>query len=294
MWSIGIYIGNSPFNLTSENLSNPVLAAEDITDTPAKFVADPFMVKENYTWYMFFEVMNTHTNKGEIGLAISNDGLSWIYKQIVLDEPFHLSYPYVFKWKNEYYMTPESCKASSISLYKATDFPTKWKHIHTLLKGSYADPSIFHYDDKWWMFLGNPQSHETLRLYYADKLIGPWTEHPKSPIIKDDATIARPGGRIIIFDNRIFRFAQDDLPIYGKQIRMLEITEITTTNYKEKEITESPLLKASGNGWNEKGMHHVDPHQIDGKKWIACVDGYRKISVFKIRSRYARAEQCKK
>jgi hypothetical protein len=105
-WSIGIYAGNSPFDLsTPDNLKNPVITARDITDVTADFVADPFMIRENNKWHMFFEVM---TRKGEIGLAQSSDGLHWDYRQIVLREPFHLSYPYVFKWNDDYYMIPEA------------------------------------------------------------------------------------------------------------------------------------------------------------------------------------------
>lgn len=279
-WSIGIYMGESPFNLVSPgNTSNPVLTAKDVTDIPADFVADPFMIKENSAWYMFFEVMNAHTNQGDIGLAISSDGLNWVYRQIVLDEPFHLSYPYVFKWKTQYYMIPESRQASSIRLYKAVNFPTQWSFVATLLRGNYVDPSIFHRDDRWWLFVGTNLS-DTLRLYYADELIDPWVEHPKSPIIIGDANIARPGGRILIFNDRIFRYTQDDDPIYGNQVRAFEITRLTTVSYEEKEVTKSPILKASGIGWNAKGMHHVDPHQIDGSRWIACVDGYKEVLVF--------------
>jgi hypothetical protein len=97
-WSIGIYLGKSHVDLAPpETISNPVLTAKDITDVPADFVADPFMLHENGTWYMFFEVMNARDRKGDIGLATSVDGLKWTYQQIVLSESFHLSYPYVFK-----------------------------------------------------------------------------------------------------------------------------------------------------------------------------------------------------
>jgi hypothetical protein len=41
----------------------------------------------------------TGEQEGEIGLATSEDGLKWDYKQVVLNEPFHLSYPYVFEWQ---------------------------------------------------------------------------------------------------------------------------------------------------------------------------------------------------
>jgi len=46
-WSIGIYIGESIFNFVSpENISNPVLNAQDVTDVQANEVAD-LMVREN-------------------------------------------------------------------------------------------------------------------------------------------------------------------------------------------------------------------------------------------------------
>src|SRR5919106_1772188 len=67
-WSIGIYIGTSPWDFPSPTqIDNPVLTRRDVSDVPAAFVADPFMLRTAHTWYMFFEVVNTSTNKGEIG-----------------------------------------------------------------------------------------------------------------------------------------------------------------------------------------------------------------------------------
>src|SRR5437016_1587707 len=107
MWSIGIYSGESPFHLdATQGLSNPVLTRESVNDVSARFVADPFMILVDDIWHMFFEVLNQQTNKGEIGLATSDTGHVWVYQQIVLTEQFHLSYPYVFEWDGEYYMTP--------------------------------------------------------------------------------------------------------------------------------------------------------------------------------------------
>ena len=94
-------MGKSPFVLrVPSQVLGQGLFAEDVSDVPARFVADPFMLQDEGTWYMFFEVMNTRTNRGGIGLATSNDGLKWTYKRIALDEPFHLSYPHVFKWQD--------------------------------------------------------------------------------------------------------------------------------------------------------------------------------------------------
>lgn len=285
LWSIGIYAGDSPFALAPHGgARNPVLTAEDVTDVAADFVADPFMVKEDDTWYMFFEVMNSKTKLGHIGLATSKDGLSWRYEQIVLKESVHLSYPYTFKWNNEYYMIPESTEAADkeMRIYTAVRFPTQWKFVKALLKGRYADSSIFHFNGRWWIFAEtNPKGgHDTLGLYFADNPMGPWEEHPKNPVVVGDRTMARPGGRVIEFDRRIIRFAQDASFFYGNAVRAFEIVDLTTETYEEKEVTGNPILRGTGHGWNKKGMHHIDPHHLADGNWIACVDGFKDSLVF--------------
>jgi len=284
-WSIAIYKGNTPFNFYSpQNIDNPVLTFKDVKDVKAKFVADPFMVKEGPNWYMFFEVMNAQRGRGEIGLAVSEDGINWDYKQVVLRERFHLAYPYVFKWKDSYYMIPESHKAKSLRLYKAIEFPFKWEFVGNLLHGIFKDSSIFRFKDKWWLFTEiSPRGYGTLSFYYADDLRGPWIEHPKSPIIRGNPHTARPGGRVLVLNDQIIRYAQDDSPSYGNKVRAFEVTELSPFEYAEKEVEESPILKPAKAGWNAGGMHHIDPYPIDRDEWLACVDGYEKVLVSSIR-----------
>lgn len=271
-WSIGIYTGHSPFDLGQpKHIRNPVLTAEDVTDVPADFVADPFMVEVDSKWYLFFEVFNRETQHGDIGLATSDDGFTWAYQQIVLDEPFHLSYPYIFKWDGEYYMIPETHGQKEIRLYKATHFPTKWSFDKTLLQGDYQDSSIFRFDDRWWLFTSD--RNERLHLYYSDKLTGPWIMHPKNPIVEKDARIARPGGRVLVNNGSVIRYAQDDFPYYGNQVRAFVITKLTTSEYHENGAPQNPILSRGKGRWNSWGMHHIDAHQLGENEWIAVVDG---------------------
>lgn len=275
-WSIGIYFGTSPFTFTSpKNVKNPVLTRRDVSDVRAAFVADPFMIKVGLTWFMFFEVLNQTTRRGEIAFATSHDGVKWKYQQVIIAEPFHLSYPYVFEWENTYYLIPESYQANSIRLYKASNFPTEWSFVGNVLNDGFLDPSLFHYADRWWMFVETSPQHtcNTLRLYYAEDLLGPWLEHSKSPIVSNNSQIARPGGRVLVMKDKIFRFTQDCQLAYGTQVRAFEIIELTATSYQEREIEQGLVLKPSGAGWNAAGMHQIDPHFIHDGKWIACVDG---------------------
>lgn len=48
------------------------------------------------TVYLFFETKSQKSRQGDIGAAVSTDGgLSFAHIGIVLDEPWHLSYPYL-------------------------------------------------------------------------------------------------------------------------------------------------------------------------------------------------------
>ena len=276
MWSIGIYGGESPFSLRAhESARNPVLTRESVSDVSAAFVADPFMLRVGAVWYMFFEVLNRQTNRGEIGLATSGDGFEWTYRRIVLSEPFHLSYPYVFEWGGEYYMTPETLDAGAVRLYRAEDFPSRWTHVSTLVETGCADPSVFRFGGRWWMFAcPTPYRHDTLRLYSSEELTGIWMEHAASPIVSGDMSKARPAGRVLVSGNSVTRFAQDCVLAYGMQVRAFEIYELDADVYAEREHPRSPVLKASGAGWNGQRMHHLDAHATPDGRWIACVDGF--------------------
>jgi hypothetical protein len=280
VWSIGIYTGRSPLDLgPAPGIKNPVLTRESISDVPASFVADPFMVRTGRTWYMFFEVLNSQSGNGEIALATSDDTVHWNYRQIVLREPFHLSYPYVFEWEGRYYMVPESYQAKSARLYRAVDFPLKWKFVTNLIEGDdFEDNSLFYFNDRWWLLndLSRlPYFAGTLRVFHSERLTGPWTEHVQSPVITGDPHSARPAGRVLAGGDKVMRFAQDCCPVYGARVRAFELTELTTTTFRETELSPSPVLEGAGQGWNADGMHHMDPHfRDDDGKWIASVDGW--------------------
>jgi hypothetical protein len=269
-------IDHAPFNLVEpSDITNPVITANDVTDVSATFVADPFLFHEDGKWYMFFEVFNTSKGRPEIGLATSTDGLHWDYNQIVLSEEIVLSYPFVLKHNGEYYLIPETHQWDEVRLYRATAFPYNWTYVSTLIADRpFRDASVFYYNNMWWMFVGGPD-HKTCHLFYSNNLTEGWTEHPMSPILKNDKSKARPGGRSFVFDgSRIIRIAQKDDIFYGEQVRAFEVDILTKTDYAEHEVSESPILTKSGIGWNKTGMHHFDPWW-NGNHWLCAVDGQR-------------------
>lgn len=274
-WCIGIYTGESPLRLgPAEGVVNPVLTRDDITDVKARFVADPFMLRVDGTWHMFFEVLPVTSRVGAIGHASSPDGLIWRYSRIVLEETFHLSYPCVFEADGEYYLVPESHQAGVTRLYRAERFPFDWSPVTTLLEGEWVEPTLFRRDARWWMLAAAPPRRATrLHLFGASELTGRWREHSASPVVRDDAGAARPAGRVVMHNGALLRFAQDCSRRYGERVRAFEIVELTSRRYRERAVAGGLLPEPAAGGWNSARMHHVDPHQLSEGHWLCCVDG---------------------
>ncbi len=86
--------------------------------------------------------------------------------------------------------------------------------------------------------------------------------------------MARSAGKVIVSEKTVTRFTQDCAPYYGSAVRAFEISELTTTIYREHELERSPILLKGQEPWHQSGMHHIDAHWVDGR-WFACVDGWR-------------------
>lgn len=274
IWAINVFhssvIISEPPN--EKNLLTPTLQASDVTDVNAEFIADPFITSDGSDFYMFFEVLDKSSNKGVIGLAKSKDGKEWLYDKVILEEEYHLSYPYVFKYNDEFYMIPESCGANAVFLYKTKNFPYEWEKECKLIDGKFVDSSIFQFKDRWWMFASKSGK---LHLFLSDDLKKGWTEHPKSPLISNNYNITRAGGMVVVDKDNIYRYAQDGKPNYGNAIRMVKIKKLTETEYEEDQ--ENLILKGTDRNfdWRKDGMHTIDQLKVKENQWLVVVDGHK-------------------
>lgn len=274
-WSIGVMSGSHPLSLReNQSCPNPRFTKDDIPEPRSLFVADPFLVRHDQKWLMFFELFNIRSNKGEIGLAESADLCAWKFKKVVLADSFHLSYPFVFKTGGSYFMVPESRQAKSVRLYKATRFPTEWRLEKVLVEGNYSDSTPVYFNRKWWLFTN--RSPYTLVLFYANKLKGPWKQHPQSPFYESDASRARPGGRPVVIDGTLIRFVQDNREGYGRRLRAMVVDTLTTTEFREHIAQPDPLFDGKDATWSEEGIHHLSPVITTDGQWVAVLDGNRR------------------
>ena len=112
------------------------------------WAADPFLVSENGVVYLFFERYDRTRKRGELAVAVVNENLSITDAECIISRPYHLSFPNVFKYKNQYYIIPETQSNHTIEIYKAVNFPYKWELHKTILNNiSAVDTIILNKDD---------------------------------------------------------------------------------------------------------------------------------------------------
>jgi hypothetical protein len=172
-------------------------------------------------------------------------------------------------------MLPDGFEDDRLRLYRAERFPTRWRQMATLLEGRrLADATVVRWGEAWWMFACDPRTNDLLRLFRAEDLLGPWREHPRSPIVAGDPRAARPAGPVVAWDGGLVRYAQVCAPRYGSGVRAFAITRLTPDDYAERPAAEAPLRPGAAGEWNGAAMHHVCAEPAAGGGWIAVVDGH--------------------
>ncbi len=206
-----------------------------------RFIADPFLIKSKNKNYVFVEDYSFKNKKGSISCyELDKNKEKFLGK--VIEEDFHLSFPFLFEYKNKVYMCPETSEKNEIRIYECVKFPIKWKYSRTLIKNIYAvDTILFQKNSIWWLLTNTDNnkidSLSELSIFYSDEgpLTNNWKPHKKNPIIVD-ANIARNGG-LILDNNSIYRVNQKvGFNIYGQEFDINVIKNIDEDNFVEEKI----------------------------------------------------------
>ena len=218
--------------------------------------ADPFIIKYQKKNFILFEECDVYERKGciKIGeLDIKKRKLNNI--TIILKKNYHLSFPFIFTYKKNIYLIPESHEIKKIDLYKFVNFPTKIKKIKTLVKNiNAADSVLFRKNKLWWLLTNigvdsNDLHSKNLSIFYSKNLLKKtFVPHNKNPVITD-IKYARNAGNLRVKNKKIFRVSQNCEKYYGHNINILEINKISINNYKETLKKEIFLRKKN------KGFH---------------------------------------
>ncbi|HEX9931939.1 MAG TPA: hypothetical protein VGB08_03780 [Allosphingosinicella sp.] len=231
--------------------------ARFIPNPPGHFLADPFAVEQDGRRLIFLEDFPYRTGKGVISAyEILPDGRPERLG-VVVEEDFHLSFPYLFRWNGELWMVPESSAARQIRLYRCTSFPLQWTLERVLVDDVDAvDAMLFEREGRWWMMttinetaVGTNDSD--FFLFEAETPLGPWRRVGDGPVFID-AGRGRNGG-LLRDGERLYRVAQR--PSFGQYGRAFSIYEIDRLDggYAEtrKQDVEPLFLRGIS------GTHHL-------------------------------------
>lgn len=205
--------------------------------------ADPFPVEAGADdYHVFLEVVDPKTRRGSIGVSRLSRAGGFEAPVSVLNAPYHLSYPFVFQWKGQWFLMPESSGAARIEVFAARRFPHDWTLEAVLFPSLRAvDSTLVEVEGRWWLFTSQwpypeVRNSDELYAYHAPTPFGPWTPHRRNPI-KSDARSARPAGRFIWKGSTLFRPAQDASRRYGSAISIARIDELTPETFRETVVS---------------------------------------------------------
>ena len=203
-----------------------------------RFYADPFLLKHDGKTYVFFEDFDFKKNRAAISYFEIDDQGRLSVPQRVLDNGYHMSYPYLFESHGIIYMIPETRARKTIELYRATEFPRNWELVRIMAHDVLAvDTTVFEQSGKFWLFtniaVSGGSTFDELHLFYSDSLEGEWTPHPKNPIVSD-VRRARPAGALFFEGGKLIRPGQDCSLRYGYALNFSEIETLSESDYEEK------------------------------------------------------------
>ena len=243
------------------------------------FMADPFIFHCKGTNWIFYETVGPECVdsglKGKIG-CLKDCGGHWENVGVVLDLPWHLSYPQVFEEEGHVYMIPEQSALGQgdVSIYEAVDFPHKWIKRKTLIAKSFADSTLLVHNGHYYLACYMIPPHESAELWHAPALMGPWTRHPASGNILQDAKYRRCGGRFLSENGQIYRVAQDCEGGYGIRLYKIPIRKISSTEYEEGEpellLDEFAIIRSRKHTYNTLVADGVQIEVFDCHWFTQC------------------------
>jgi hypothetical protein len=229
--------------------------------------ADPFLYVRGGELYLFNE-------------AMAGNGPAWIegYKSSdleyfealgpILMEPGHLSYPFVFEACGDVLLIPETLHAMEVALYCFEAFPFGVRKLRTLLCGDYVDSSAIEVGSHWFLF--TTSLSRGLHLFVTDDIVhGQLSAHPMNPITRDPR-FERCGGAPLMLDGKLYRPAQNCAETYGGNLSLMQVVEISPTNYEERPARQDIFML--DRAWMSEGAHHVSIAEFKGKRAVA-IDG---------------------
>lgn len=214
--------------------------------------ADPMVRHIRGKYYVFTEQFDLDEGKGKIAVSEIRNGKIGTPKTI-LDEPFHLSFPNVFAFGQDYYMVPECSASHAIRIYKMGGSVEHWEEILSIPVDNCVDTAVLQQENGLYLISSELEKDNALK---ARKLVIHLPDFPRgTPCVFDNSGLeysleARNGGDLLWKDGTGYCVNQVSTPTaYGQYMDILSfrLEEDGTLTQKKvntirKEDIKSPKL----------------------------------------------------
>lgn len=208
--------------------------------------ADPFVYEAGGHTYCFFEMFDRKKCRGTIGVAKLKDDGSMAEPRVIIQEEFHMSFPYIIERSGQLYMLPETGAAGKFILYKCVDFPYKWHKVYEqAIEGRHVDCIEMPFNDKKYIVSSLEESENPLytTLFFWDLEINQEVIKFSPSRIKDAEQQfllnKRNAGTLFNYHNIKVRPSQRSTQEqYGLNLCFNEITCFDGQRYAENEFLE--------------------------------------------------------
>lgn len=256
-WKVAYRLLDDPAATPIGQLDGPAFTL--LEDDGRRFYADPFILEHEGRPVLFVEEFPYVTRKGVISVSELGPNGRFETPRVVLETSHHLSYPQVFRHDGIIYMIPESSGANELVLYRAERFPDIWQRDAVLLEATNVnDATLLVRDGRFWLVgtqrLGSGSSSDTMVVYGAPALHGPWTPHRLNPI-RIDRSAARPGGAFVdLGGGRTTLPVQDGSRTYGGSLGLMDLLRID-----DDEVVWGPVRPIlPGSAWPGHSIHSLN------------------------------------
>lgn len=225
-WTISYRLRNDTDTLL-DDLNTPFAP---LPNTWRYWRADPFLVEaEGKTW-LFAELYDRLRLKGVLGCCQLTDQGAGKWK-IILDEPFHLSYPHVFWHQNNWYLIPEACTTGKLLLYKAKEFPWVWECAMELGDFAAVDSTLVEQRGERYLFSVRVENQQgELIIAQMDDCFR--ISNIRSVYEKEDPN-SRPAGYFFVSNGNLIRPTQDCSEGYGYGLNFMGVQKLDNTQFEE-------------------------------------------------------------
>ena len=199
-----------------------------------RFFADPFLLnKDNTYYYILAEEFPFYKNIGFISLlTVDRKTMKLVKKETVIEESFHLSYPFVKGGR----IIPEAYRSDKVTAYTFQNNTVKETEI--IMDMGLIDQTFLEYNGFEWVFATDKENPLSgLKIFYRKMGEKDWLPHSLNPV-KSDITNSRPAGHFFVLDDVLYRPVQDSEKLYGHKIRIMRVDTLTPDAFEETEVKE--------------------------------------------------------